>query len=138
MKTIFARWLCAVLLAGGASGVAQAQADGFPNRALKILVTMLERMGVRASGEEFGPGGLAVHSDGQAEDTALAVAEVEAGVGGAAGVAVGPEGIEVGMGVERLADVLRPPAGIYRLGGDVLFDCDLAAARPAASRPEPS
>lgn len=52
-------------------------------------------------------------------------------------IGAGPTGIAL-PGVERLADVLRPPAGIYRLGGDVLFDCDLTAARPAASRPEPS
>lgn len=39
-------------------------------------------------------------------------------------IGAGPTGISI-PGVERLADILRPAARAYPLGGDVLFDCDL-------------
>jgi riboflavin-specific deaminase-like protein len=32
--------------------------------------------------------------------------------------------------IDRLRDALRPPAAVYGLGDEVLFDCDLAAAPP--------
>jgi len=39
---------------------------------------------------------------------------------------------------ERIADCLRPAHRVFTMGGDVLFDCDLRAARPAASEADGS
>jgi diaminohydroxyphosphoribosylaminopyrimidine deaminase/5-amino-6-(5-phosphoribosylamino)uracil reductase len=36
---------------------------------------------------------------------------------------------------ERIADCLRPAYRVFAMGGDVLFDCDLRAAAPAADAP---
>ena len=35
--------------------------------------------------------------------------------------------------IDRLRDALRPPAAVYALGDEVLFDCDMASARTHAS-----
>lgn len=43
-------------------------------------------------------------------------------------IGAGPTGIAMPH-VRGLADGLRPPTRVYRLGDDVLFDCDLAALR---------
>jgi riboflavin-specific deaminase-like protein len=39
---------------------------------------------------------------------------------------------------ERLAECLRPAYRVFTMGGDVLFDCDLRAAVPAAGEPSGS
>jgi riboflavin-specific deaminase-like protein len=39
---------------------------------------------------------------------------------------------------ERIADCLRPAHRVFTMGGDVLFDCDLRAAAPAAGEPSGS
>ena len=44
----------------------------------------------------------------------------------------GPAGISLET-PRALSDCVRPPTRVYRLGGDVLFDCDLAAV-PASAR----
>jgi riboflavin-specific deaminase-like protein len=39
---------------------------------------------------------------------------------------------------ERIAECLRPAHRVFTMGGDVLFDCDLRAAAPAAREPSGS
>jgi len=39
---------------------------------------------------------------------------------------------------ERIAECLRPAHRVFTMGGDVLFDCDLRAAAPAAGEPSGS
>jgi diaminohydroxyphosphoribosylaminopyrimidine deaminase / 5-amino-6-(5-phosphoribosylamino)uracil reductase len=39
---------------------------------------------------------------------------------------------------ERIAECLRPAHRVFTMGGDVLFDCDLRSAAPAASEPSGS
>jgi diaminohydroxyphosphoribosylaminopyrimidine deaminase / 5-amino-6-(5-phosphoribosylamino)uracil reductase len=39
---------------------------------------------------------------------------------------------------ERIAECLRPAHRVFTMGGDVLFDCDLRTAAPAASEPSGS
>lgn len=47
----------------------------------------------------------------------------------------GPAGITLET-PRALSDCVRPPTRVYRLGGDVLFDCDLAPRAPSARQRE--
>ncbi|MGF1467282.1 MAG: RibD family protein [Sandaracinaceae bacterium] len=45
----------------------------------------------------------------------------------------GRPGLEL-PAIDDLADALRPPTRIFRMGADVLFDCDLRSDRPGAAQ----